>query len=108
MLPMAPAAMRRSLLRESIEAVSRPSYQSSARGPAESPARGRPSTGRNLGFVRHLHLGHVLVALGGEPQRIVAELDRRILDRPLGRLAGRQALDHGVVVECLPTCQSAE
>src|SRR5947208_1408888 len=47
------------------------------------PARGRAGAWRNLGLVGRLHLGHVLVALRGEPQRIVAERDRRILGRPL-------------------------
>src|SRR5688500_9222528 len=62
------------------------------------PTLRRARTRRDVGFGRCLHLGHVLVALGGEPQRVVAELDRRILRRPLGRLAARQALDDRVVV----------
>src|SRR4030095_16711538 len=62
------------------------------------PARRRTRARRDVGLARRLHLGHVLVALGGEPQRVVAHLDRRILRRLRGRLAGRQTLDHGVVV----------
>src|SRR5882762_4900577 len=62
------------------------------------PACGRAGARGDLGLVGRLHLGHVLVALRGEPQRIVAELDRRILRQSVGRLAGRQALDHGVMV----------
>ena len=45
-----------------------------------------------------LHLGHVLVALGGEPQRVVAELDRRILRRaarPTGTTAGTRSSCRG-------------
>src|SRR6266446_4437028 len=64
----------------------------------ESPSRRRTSPRCDLGLVRHLHLGHVFVALRGEPQRIVAELDRWVFGRPFERLAARQALDHGVVV----------
>src|SRR5687767_3942186 len=37
------------------------------------PPLRRARTRRDVGFGRRLHLGHVLVALGGEPQRVVAE-----------------------------------
>src|ERR1700759_3890793 len=53
------------------------------------PARCRAFTGGNHGFRGDLDLGHVIVALGREPQRVVAELDRRILGRTFRRLAGR-------------------
>src|SRR5436190_3798117 len=62
------------------------------------PALGGARAGGDLRLARRLHALHVLVALGGEPQRVVAELDRRILRRVVGRLAGRQAFDDRVVV----------
>src|SRR5471032_1699306 len=54
--------------------------------------------GRDHGFGRCLDLGHVVVALGREPDGVVAELDRRILGRTFRGLTARQAIDHRVVV----------
>src|SRR3954452_14525887 len=41
---------------------------------------------------------HVLIALAGKPQRVIAEADWRVLGRAVDRAAGRQAFDDRVVI----------
>src|ERR1700754_1798915 len=50
------------------------------------PGFGGAIAGRDLFCGRRLDVLHVLIALGGEPQRVVAHLDRRILRRVVDRL----------------------
>src|SRR6266404_3136306 len=60
------------------------------------PARRGAGSGRDGIVGGDRHLRHVAIALGGEPEGVVAKHDRRILGRILHRPAGRQALDHRV------------
>src|SRR3954467_15894553 len=103
MLPIMPAAIVRVLLGRWSAMVILPDpriseSEAAATGRSALPAFGGAAPGGDLGFRRRRHLGHVLVALRGEPQRVVAELDRRIFRWVVDRLAGRQALDDRVVV----------
>jgi len=41
---------------------------------------------------------HVLVALAGKPQRVIAEADRRVFRRFIRRAAAWQAFDQRVVI----------
>src|SRR6516162_354699 len=63
-----------------------------------SPARRGASAGGDNRVGQGGFIGHVLVALAGKPQRVIAKPDRRIFCRITGRAAARQAFDDSVVI----------
>src|SRR5262245_34132955 len=65
---------------------------------ATLPATCRPSARRDGGVIRPRLRREMLVTLPGEPDRVVAERDGRVLRWILGRAAARQAFDQRVVV----------